>query len=85
MVYSPRLEKSHGVTIDDISRLVGVQLGKRLVKADDRFLEDLGAESMDVVNIAAAIEDKYRIRIKESEIAGIRTPSDLLRLIQKRL
>ena len=85
MVYSPRLENSHSITIEEISRLVGVQLGKRQVKADDRFLEDLGAESMDVVNIAAAIEDKYRIRIKESEIAGLRTPSDLLRLIQKRL
>ena len=85
MVCSPRLNESQGVTIEEISRLVGVQLGKRRVKADDRFLEDLGAESMDVVNIAAAIEDKYRIRIKESEIAGIRTPSDLLRLIQKRL
>ena len=85
MVCSPRLNESQGVTIEEISRLVGVQLGKRRVKADDRFLEDLGAESMDVVNIAGAIEDKYRIRIQESELAGIRTPSDLLRLIQKRL
>lgn len=78
-------EESHGVTIEDISTIVGVQLGKRRVKPDDRFLEDLGAESMDVVNIAAAIEDKYRIRIKESEIGGIRTPSDLLKLVQERL
>src|SRR5205823_11698100 len=84
-IYSARLKESHAVTVEEISTLVGVQLGKRGVKPDDRFLEDLGAESMDVVNIAAAIEDKYRIRIKESEIAGIRTPSDLLRLIQKRL
>lgn len=72
-------------TIEDISTLVGLQLGKRGVKPDDRFLEDLGAESMDVVNIAAAVEDKYRIRIKESEIGDIRTPSDLLRLVQGRL
>jgi acyl carrier protein len=84
-VYSPRLKNSHDITIEEISRLVGVQLGKRQVNADDRFLEDLGAESMDVVNLTAAVEDKYRIRIKESEIAGIRTPSDLLRLIQKHL
>jgi acyl carrier protein len=79
------LKESHEVTIEDISTLVGVHLGKRRVKPDDRFLEDLGAESMDVVNIAAAVEDKYRIRIEESEIGGIRTPSDLLRLVQKRL
>jgi acyl carrier protein len=79
------LKESRQVTIEDISTLVGVQLGKRGVKPDDRFLEDLGAESMDVVNIAAAVEDKYRIRINESEIGGIRTPSDLLRLVQERL
>jgi len=79
------LKDSHDVTIEDISTLVGVQLGKRRVKPDDRFLEDLGAESMDLVNIAAAVEDKYRIRINESEIGGIRTPSDLLRLVQGRL
>ena len=79
------MNNSHDITIEEISRLVGVQLGNRRVNADDRFFEDLGAESIDVVNIAAAIEDKYRIQIKESEIAGIRTPADLLRLIQKRL
>ena len=79
------MKESPEVTIEDIATLVGVQLGKRGVRPDDRFLEDLGAESMDVVNVAAAVEDKYRIKIKESEIAGIRTPSDLLRLVQKHL
>ena len=79
------MKESHDVTIEDISTLVGVQLGKRRVKPDDRFLEDLGAESMDLVNIAGAVEDKYRIRINESEIGGIRTSSDLLRLVQRRL
>ena len=79
------MNNSQDITIEEISRLVGVQLGNRRVNADDRFFEDLGAESIDVVNIAAAIEAKYRIEIKESEIAGIRTPADLLRLIQQRL
>jgi acyl carrier protein len=84
-VYSRRLKRPHDITIEEVSRLVSVQLGKRHLNPDDRFFEDLGAESMDVVNIAAAVEDRYRIQIKESEIADIRTPSDLLRLIQKRL
>ena len=79
------MNESRDVTIEDIATLVGVQLGKRRVKPGDRFLEDLGAESMDVVNIVAAVEDKYGIRIEESEIGDIRTPSDLLRLVQTRL
>ena len=79
------MKDSREATIDEITTLVGVHLGKRQVNPDDRFLEDLGAESMDVVNIAAAVEDKYRIRFKESELGAIRTPSDLLRLVQERL
>lgn len=79
------MKDSREATIDDITTLVGVHLGRRHVNPDDRFLEDLGAESMDVVNIAAAVEDKYRIHIKESEIGDIRTPSDLLTLVQQRL
>ena len=79
------MKHSRDITIEEISRLVGVQLGNRRVNPDDRFFEDLGAESIDVVNIAAAIEDKYRIQINESELAGIRTPADLLSLIRNRL
>jgi acyl carrier protein len=73
------------ITIEEITRLVGVQLGKRNVQAGDRLFEDLGAESADIANIVTAAEDKYQIVIRESEIAGIRTPSDLLHLVRKHL
>jgi acyl carrier protein len=70
--------------MDEIKKLVGMQLGKRNVQESDRFVEDLGAESADVANIVATVEEKYGITIKEAEIASISTASDLLTLIQKR-
>lgn len=70
------------VTMEDIKRIVGLQLGKHQVGADDRFLEDLTAESADVANIIAAVEEKYHIIIKETEIAKIFTPSDLFELVK---
>ena len=73
------------VTIQEITRLVGVHLGKRNVQGADRLLEDLAAESADVANLVTAVEDKYKIVIRESEIAGIRTPSDLFHLVRKHL
>jgi acyl carrier protein len=73
------------VTMEDIKRLVGLQLGTRKVGEHDRFLEDLAAESADVANIIAAVEDKYKITIKESEIAKIFTPNDLTELVRKKL
>lgn len=72
------------VLMDDIKKLVGMQLGKRNVNENDRFMEDLGAESADIANIVATVEEKYRITIKEAEIASIFTPADLLALVQQR-
>src|SRR5688500_3550444 len=72
------------VSMDEIKKLVGLQLGKRIVNERDRYVEDLGAESADVANIVAVVEEKYGITIKEAEIANITTPSNLLALIQQR-
>jgi acyl carrier protein len=71
-------------SMDEIKKLVGLQLGKRIVNESDRFVEDLGAESADVANIVAVVEEKYGITIKEAEIANITTPANLLALIQQR-
>ena len=72
------------VSIDEIKKLVGMQLGKRNVNENDRFVEDLGAESADVANLVAIVEEKYGITIKEAEIARLFTPTDLFTLVQKR-
>ena len=72
------------VSMDEIKKLVGMQLGKRNVNESDRFVEDLGAESADVANIVATVEEKYGITIKEAEIARLLTPTDLFALVQKR-
>jgi acyl carrier protein len=64
------------VTIDDVLSLVAVQLGRKRVAAEDRLVEDLGAESLDQVNIVAALEDLCGIDIPEEEIADLRTVAD---------
>jgi len=71
--------------MDEIKKLVGMQLGKRHVNDKDRFVEDLGAESADVANIVATVEAIYGVTIKESEIGRLFTAEDLFALIQKRM
>lgn len=73
------------ISMEDIQKLVELQLGVRLVAENDRLVEDLGAESADVANIVAAVEEKYHIVVKESEIAKIFTPVDLFELVSKRV
>ncbi len=64
-------------TIDEIRELVGLQLGIKDVRAADDLMADLGAESADVVNIVAALEDRYGITIAEEELPDLKTVTDL--------
>lgn len=72
------------VSMDEIIKLVGLQLGAREVDADSLLVEDLGSESADVANIVAVLEEKYRITVKETEMVKLRTPSDLFELVKKK-
>jgi acyl carrier protein len=71
------------VTMEEIQTLVGLQLGKRKVLAENRFMEDLGAESADLLNIIAAAEAKYNISFDETDISKIRTVRELYDLIMR--
>jgi acyl carrier protein len=73
------------VVMGDIQRIIGLQLGIRDVPVAARIVEDLGAESADVANIIAAVESKYGIRMKESEIARLDTPADLYEAVRRHL
>jgi acyl carrier protein len=73
------------ISMEDIKKLVGLQLGLRHVDEHARLVEDLGAESADVANLVAAVEEKYHIIVKESEIAKIFTITDLFELINRHL
>lgn len=71
------------ITLADIKTLVGLQLGKPNIDETAHFIEDLGAESADILNIVLAVEDKYRVAIAESEMPEIRSTADLYALVKR--
>lgn len=73
------------VSMDEIRKLVSLQLGVREVGDDSLLVEDLGAESADVANIVAVLEEKFQITVTEPEIAWIRTPANLFELVNGKL
>jgi acyl carrier protein len=73
------------VTIEDIQTVVAVQLGRKRVPPDARIIEDLGAESLDVVNIVAALEERYGILIEEVELPDLVTVADLHACVRSRV
>lgn len=64
-------------------KLVELQLGRRGVKLEDRFFEDLGAESVDIVNLVATVEERTGIFIPEEVIPDLKTTGDLENFILK--
>ena len=73
------------VNITDIKTLIGNQLGSNGISDDQRIVEDLGAESADVANIIAAVEDKYGISVPEDDIKNLSTVRDVYMEVQKRV
>jgi len=71
------------VEMNDIAKTVGLILGRRNIAAADRIAEDLGAESADVLNIVATVEEKYGISISEADVASIRTVAELHDLVRR--
>jgi acyl carrier protein len=71
-------------TLEDVRRLVALQLGRRAVAAEDRLVEDLGAESVDLVNVVATAEERYGVTIDEAELPELRTVADLYERVRGR-
>ncbi|MDD5158116.1 acyl carrier protein [Sulfurimonas sp.] len=72
--------------LDDIKEVVVEQLGVSAdeVKEDAKFVEDLGADSLDVVELVMALEEKFDIEIPDDEAEKIRTVRDVVNYIESK-
>ena len=52
---------------------------------ETKFVEDLGADSLDVLSIVERIEDEFQIMIADEELEKISTVQDAYDAIQKYL
>ena len=53
-------------------------------RPETTFLEDLGADSLDIYQIIMKIEEEFEIRINEKDVENIRTVEEAMRLITDR-
>jgi acyl carrier protein len=72
-------------TLDEIARMVSLQLGIRAVKGSDHLVEELGAESADLMNLAATLDERYQVSLDESALARVQTVADLHALVVSQL
>jgi len=51
---------------------------------DAAFLDDLGADSLDIVELIMAMEDNFGIDISDDDLVKIRTVQDIVDYIKER-
>lgn len=70
-------------TIDKIAKLIAEQLNKPVeeITQDKEIVKDLGADSLDVVEMLMGLEEEYGITIPEEDAVNVKTVGDIVALI----
>ena len=54
------------------------------IKPEASFLEDLGADSLDIVELIMALEEEFDIEIPDEDTEGLRTVQDVCNYLEKK-
>lgn len=74
------------MNVEDVRSLIAEHLGVAIgtVQDDSRFLGDLGADSLDMVELAMRFEEALDISIADDESESCETVSDAFRLLRRK-
>ena len=70
---------------EKISAMLAEQLNVPVesITAEAEVVKDLGADSLDVVELMMALEDDYGITLPESEVENLKTVQDIVDMMEK--
>lgn len=74
-------------TFDKVKNIVVEQLGvsEADVQIDSTFIDDLGADSLDIVELIMAFEEEFEIEIPDNAAEKIKTVRDAVDYIEKQV
>ncbi len=74
-------------TFDKVKAIVVDQLGvdEADVNIDSTFIDDLGADSLDIVELIMAFEEEFEIEIPDDVAEKIKTVRDTVEYIDKQI
>ena len=61
-----------------------LEIDKKKINKDTNLLKDLDVESLDLVDLVTAFEDKYGVEIADKDIKDLQTVGDIVGYIKKR-
>ena len=72
------------MVFDKVKELIVDQLGveEEEVTSEANIQDDLGADSLDIVDLIQTIEDEYDLSIPDDAVEGIKTVGDIVSYIE---
>ena len=72
---------------EKVKEMIVEQLGvsESEVVPEAKFIDDLGADSLDIVELIMALEDVYGIEIPDEDAEKMETVGDAIKYIEQRL
>lgn len=70
-------------TLDKVASLIANQLNKPIeeITLDKEIVKDLGADSLDVVEMVMTLEEEFGISVSEEDAVAIKTVEDIVKII----
>ena len=75
------------MTEDKIKSIIANQLGVKFeeVTPNASFIDDLGADSLDTVELIMALEEEFEIDIPDEDAGSIKTVGDIVKYIENKV
>lgn len=75
------MSKIKSQVVDIISQHLNINKNK--IKSTSRIIQDLGADSLDLIELILALEERFNIEIPESMAEKFKTMQDFVAYIQE--
>lgn len=74
------------MTLDKVKKLIANQLGieEGKITEDSRLIEDLGADSLDTVEMLMTLEEEFGVQIPDEEAMQLSTVKSIVDLIESK-
>ena len=67
---------------EKVADILKEQFDAEEVTMDTDIMNDLGADSLDIVDLVMSLEDEFDIEIPDEDVEGIKTVGDLVKYLE---
>ena len=70
---------------NEVKKVLAKQLRKPedIIKPDSKIIDDLGADSLNILMLLMTIEEDFGIKVPDEELADFRTVGDVVSFLEK--